>query len=101
MFGDIDKAAGQLKVSQVTSRDKSIGNRLKFVPTDITNYDDVYRLFQVAYETFGCVDVAANIAGIGETAGWFDPAETMEGAKRVKQTDLGQKTGHFTRLMSG
>lgn len=101
MFGDIDKAAGQLKVSQLTTRDQSIVNRLKFVPTDITNYDDVYRLFQVAYETFGRVDVAANIAGIGEPAGWFDPAETMEGAKRVKQNDLGQINSHFTRLMTG
>lgn len=101
MFGDIDKSAGQLKVSQLTTRDKSVVNRLKFVPTDITNYDDVYRLFQVSYETFGRVDVAANIAGVGETAGWFDPAETMEGAKRVKQNDLDQKNSHFTRLMTG
>ncbi|KIW17995.1 hypothetical protein PV08_02281 [Exophiala spinifera] len=86
VFGDIDKAAGQLKVSQLTTRDKSIVNQLKFVPTDVTNYDDVYHLFQVAYETFGRVDVAANIAGIVETPGWFDPAETMEGAKRKPST---------------
>jgi len=86
VFGDIDETAGNAKVDELTTRDKSVGSQLKFVPTDITNYDHVYRLFQVAYEAFGRVDIAANIAGLTEIAGWFDPPETLESVKRVKQT---------------
>jgi NAD(P)-dependent dehydrogenase (short-subunit alcohol dehydrogenase family) len=83
--GDIDEAEGKIKVSELIAKDKSIASRLKFVPTDLTNYDDVYYLFQVAYETFGRVDIAANIAGLPEKAGWFDSPETLESVKKVKK----------------
>jgi NAD(P)-dependent dehydrogenase (short-subunit alcohol dehydrogenase family) len=83
VFGDIDEAAGNAKVAELTARDQSVAGQLIFVPTDITNYDHVYRLFQVAYEAFGRVDIAANIAGLAEIAGWFDPPGTLESVKMV------------------
>ncbi|OQV04651.1 hypothetical protein CLAIMM_09504 [Cladophialophora immunda] len=86
VFGDIDETAGNAKVEKLISGNKDMKTRLKFVPTNLTDYDHVYRLFQTAFETFGRVDIAANIAGLAEVAGWFDPAETVESVKRKPTT---------------
>ncbi|GAA0978478.1 3-oxoacyl-ACP reductase [Acrocarpospora macrocephala] len=38
-----------------------------FVRADVTSEDDVIRMFQVAYDTYGSVDIAFNNAGISPT----------------------------------
>ncbi|GIH27256.1 3-oxoacyl-ACP reductase [Acrocarpospora phusangensis] len=53
--------------------DENVGGKLAeevggvFVRADVTDEDDVARMFQVAYDTYGSVDIAFNNAGISPT----------------------------------
>ena len=55
VVGDVDAEAGKSAAETVDGL---------FVPVDVTDEDQVARLFQVAADTFGSVDVAFNNAGI-------------------------------------
>ena len=55
VVGDVDAEAGKSAAEAVDGL---------FVPVDVTDEDQVARLFQVAADTFGSVDVAFNNAGI-------------------------------------
>ncbi len=60
VIGDWQEAPGQEIADKLTSG----GHPAIFVKTDVSNAAQVERLVQVAVETFGRLDVAANIAGI-------------------------------------
>ncbi|GAA1014727.1 3-oxoacyl-ACP reductase [Acrocarpospora pleiomorpha] len=53
--------------------DENVGDQVAaevggiFVRADVTSEDDVIRMFQVAYDTYGSVDIAFNNAGISPT----------------------------------
>jgi NAD(P)-dependent dehydrogenase (short-subunit alcohol dehydrogenase family) len=59
VLGDVDVERGHAVVGQLGGEDY-----LRFVPTDVTDAEQVETLFRTAKETWGSVDVAFNNAGI-------------------------------------
>ncbi|TAQ83328.1 hypothetical protein B7494_g8346 [Chlorociboria aeruginascens] len=72
VFGDINITEGQKQVA------KSASPNLKFVKTDVTKYEDLIALFDLAYRTWGRVDVALNIAGSQEVGNFVNTELTLE-----------------------
>lgn len=69
----------------------------------MTKYEDIYALFQKAYEISGRVDHAISCAGIFEQGNWFDPELTIESVKddpgNTKVLDVNVVgTLHFARI---
>lgn len=54
---------------------------------DVSKYDDVYNLFQTAFNQYGRIDHAVSCAGIFETGNWFDPKLTT-GTVKEDRGDL-------------
>ena len=79
VFGDIDAASGNKLAAKYDS------GRIQFIPTDVTKYNDIVALFELAFKSYGKVDHALSIAGIVEQGNIFDPALTIEDVKKVKQ----------------
>ena len=72
VFGDTNVAASRILT-------ESLGHdRLRWMPCDVTNYDDLYNLFRTTYNNFGRIDHAISIAGIFEQGKWFDPDLTID-----------------------
>ncbi len=71
VFGDTNKDAGSQLATQ-------LGERVTFVPCDVTQYSDLYQLLRTAHDKHGRVDHAASVAGIFEQGKWFDPDLTIE-----------------------
>ncbi|KIW87108.1 uncharacterized protein Z519_12219 [Cladophialophora bantiana CBS 173.52] len=90
VFGDINRAAGEVLVktllpnSQSQSTDTSSANGsdgvLTFLPCDVCNYSDIYALFRTAHDEHGRVDHAVFCAGIVDspTSSYFDAALTID-----------------------
>lgn len=95
VLGDINKeAAGNLCKEHPG---------LSFVQCDVSEYDDIYRLFKVAFDQYGRVDHAVSCAGIFETGNWFDPELTIDTVKKdngnLKTLDVNViGTLHFSRI---
>jgi len=47
----------------------------------VTNYNDIYQLFQLAHEQHGTIHHAISCAGILEQGNWFDPTLTIDTIK--------------------
>ena len=77
IFGDLDASSGENVAAKHGSE------RVKFVPTDVTKYEDHVALFKLALEKYGRVDHALSIAGIVERGNIFDPALTIEDVEKV------------------
>ncbi|KAG6991427.1 tRNA (uracil-O(2)-)-methyltransferase [Physcia stellaris] len=80
VFGDLDAASGDTLASKHDSE------RVKFLRTDVTKYEDNVALFQLALKSFGKVDHALSIAGIVEQGNIFDPALTIEDVEKPPTT---------------
>lgn len=80
VFGDLDTASGERLTSKYDSE------RIKFLRTDVTKYEDNVALFRLAIKSFGKVDHALSIAGILEQGNIFDPALTIEDVEKVHIT---------------
>jgi hypothetical protein len=52
-----------------------------FLECDVTNYNDIYQLFEHAYDQFGRIDHAISCAGIFEQGNWFDPNHSIDSIK--------------------
>ena len=51
--------------------------------TDVTDYDSIINLFEVARTKYGRVDIAISNAGITEKENWFDPNLDLTSIKTV------------------
>ena len=52
------------ELDQVASQINDLGGHVRAIPTDVSNSDDVARLFEVALATYGQVDILVNAAGV-------------------------------------
>jgi NAD(P)-dependent dehydrogenase (short-subunit alcohol dehydrogenase family) len=64
VFGDLNVQNGQRLVAELAEPD-----RLRFVPTDVSQEGDVAALVAAAVDTFGRLDVVFNNAGVGGAFG--------------------------------
>jgi len=103
IHGDWDSINGQKVDTSLTSPSPK-GGETTFVKTDVTDYDSIINLFEVAREKYGRVDVAISNAGITELENWFDPSLSLESIKikpHMKVLDV-NLTGclYFSRIAS-
>jgi len=56
------------------------------VKTDVTDYDSIINLFEVAREKYGRVDIAISNAGITEKENWLDPNLDLSSIKTKPPT---------------
>ncbi|KAF3916528.1 hypothetical protein ABW20_dc0101802 [Dactylellina cionopaga] len=100
VFGDINET--EATVLKNTLRRYDSFGPVDFVKTDVTSYDDVLVLFKKAYDLYGKVDVAVNLAGILDEPGWFDPTlnlETIQQVPSAKSLDVSLLgTLYFARI---
>jgi NAD(P)-dependent dehydrogenase (short-subunit alcohol dehydrogenase family) len=83
IHGDWDDTGG-LQVDASLSASQSSGTgQTTFVKTDVTDYDSVVNLFDVAWKKYGRVDIAISNAGIQEIGNWFDPGLDLNSVKTV------------------
>lgn len=72
-------------ISGLLARRKLSTFPVKFVKTDVTKYDDLIGLFDIALKTFGKVDCAISNADILEIENWVNPDLDL---KTIKKTTL-------------
>lgn len=88
-FGDVLTEQGEALVKELSAASKDAQNQqIRFIRTDVSNYQSNLRLFDAAYETCGRIDHAASVAGIGERGNIVDPALTLESVREVCDTDM-------------
>jgi len=83
IHGDWDSTNGG-KVDTSLSSPSPKGGETTFVKTDVTDYESVLNLFDIAWKKYGRVDVAISNAGIQEIGNWFDPGLDLESVKEVR-----------------
>ncbi|KAJ9132075.1 putative 3-hydroxyacyl-CoA dehydrogenase [Pleurostoma richardsiae] len=86
LFGDIDAAAGEKLVADLTSSAPASTGTLEFLRVDVRRYEDNLALFDVAYTRHGRVDHALSLAGVTEGQNWFDPSLTIESVRSPPST---------------
>jgi NAD(P)-dependent dehydrogenase (short-subunit alcohol dehydrogenase family) len=85
-FGDIDAAACEELVKELTSSGSSSGGTLITQKIDVRSYEDNLKLFQAAYAKYGRVDHALSIAGVTEGQNWFEPSLDLESVQNKPST---------------
>jgi NAD(P)-dependent dehydrogenase (short-subunit alcohol dehydrogenase family) len=89
VHGDWDSEGGrELDVSLSSG---SGGGEMQFVRTDVTNYDSVLSLFDVAWKKYSRVDIAVSNAGIQEIGNLFDPGLDLDSIKKVCSLNLSRR----------
>ena len=83
-FGDVAEDAGKQIAQSLCSFGSSSSPRAIFQHTDVTSYQSVLDLFDLALRTYGRVDHAVACAGIMEIGNLFDPALTLETVREVR-----------------
>lgn len=77
---------------------------VRFQKTDVTSYDSILGLFDLALETYGQVDIAVSNAGLVERGNIFDPSldlETIREAPNMSVLDVNLTgTIYFARIAS-
>ncbi|MEU7739564.1 3-oxoacyl-ACP reductase [Nonomuraea sp. NPDC049158] len=76
---DVDEEAGTKAASEVGGL---------FVKVDVTSEDDVVRMFQTAFDTYGSVDIAFNNAGISPPEDDSILETGIEAWRRVQEVNL-------------
>src|SRR6478736_10546719 len=79
VIGDLAVDAGEAAAAEVGGT---------FVRTDVTNSDDVGRMFRVAHETYGSIDIAFNNAGISPPEDDSILETGLEAWRRVQEVNL-------------
>jgi len=79
VFGDIDIEKGERLQSEFP-------DLVTFVQTNVTDYDDILKLFDAAYKKHGRVDHAVSNAGIMEADSWFPESLDLETVKETPST---------------
>lgn len=85
VFGDINVATAHASSTSAT-----------FLECDVTNYDDIYRLFKKTYDQYGRIDHAISCAGTFEQGNWFDPDYTIDSIKEDPGNTKCQPDWHST-----
>lgn len=93
-FGDVLEEAGNALEQELSS--SSSKQHVKFVPTDVSDYQSNLRLFDLAYETCGRIDHAASVAGIGERGNIVDPSLTLESVREEPKESMKVLDVNFT-----
>lgn len=62
--------------------------RVLFQSTDVTNYQSVLALFDLAFNTYKRIDHVVSAAGIAEIGNWFDFGLTLQTVRQVSVTFL-------------
>ena len=57
--------------------------RVVFQSTDVTNYQSVLALFDLAFKTYKRIDHVVSAAGIVEIGNWFDFGLTLQTVRQV------------------
>jgi NAD(P)-dependent dehydrogenase (short-subunit alcohol dehydrogenase family) len=83
-FGDVAEDAGNQIAQSLCSSGSLSTPQAIFQHTDVTSYQSVLGLFDLALETYGHVDHAVAGAGIMEIGNLFDPALTLETVREVR-----------------
>jgi NAD(P)-dependent dehydrogenase (short-subunit alcohol dehydrogenase family) len=79
VIADIDTAAGEAAAKEVDGG---------FVRTDVTSEDDVRELFASTVDTYGCLDIAFNNAGISPPEDDSILTTGLDAWRRVQETNL-------------
>ncbi|GAB7347140.1 hypothetical protein MBLNU459_g3262t2 [Dothideomycetes sp. NU459] len=95
-FGDVLTESGEALVKELSASSKSGQQHLRFVHTDVANYQSNLKLFDTAYETCGRIDHAASVAGIGERGNIVDPALTLESVREEPKDSMVTVDVNFT-----
>lgn len=82
VHGDWDSEGGQKLDASLSSA--SGEGETQFVRTDVTKYDSVISLFDVAWKKYSRVDIAISNAAIQEIGNLFDPGLDLESIKVVR-----------------
>lgn len=85
-FGDLDNIAGErlvLKCQDDFHPEENQPTRAVFQTTDVTNYQSLLALFDLAFQTYKRIDHVVAAAGIVEIGNWFDFGLTLQ---TVRQT---------------
>ncbi|KAJ5814508.1 Short-chain dehydrogenase/reductase SDR [Penicillium riverlandense] len=81
-FGDLDNITGERLVKKCLEvfhpAEEHQAPRVVFQSTDVTNYDSVLGLFDLAFETYSRIDHVVSAAGIVEIGNWFDFGLTLQ-----------------------
>ena len=84
-FGDVDEHAGNELTARLNGERQNRAQAV-FVRTNVTKYESIFQLFEVAYKTFGRVDAAVSCAGIQEDGHWFDPNLSVASVRKEPST---------------
>ncbi|KAJ5220511.1 Short-chain dehydrogenase/reductase SDR [Penicillium chermesinum] len=85
-FGDLDNVEGERLLNKTRERFPPVENgpaRVVFQPTDVTNYQSVLSLFDLAFETYKRIDHVVSAAGIVEIGNWFDFGLTLDSVRET------------------
>lgn len=91
VFGDWAAEKGKdLEQALMAFTSAEIGN-VHFLSLDVRNYASQLALFDLAYTTYGHVDIAVSCAAIGEPGGWFEPEDlNLETVRNVRLLGLAE-----------
>ncbi|KAJ5606651.1 hypothetical protein N7510_009432 [Penicillium lagena] len=81
-FGDLDNITGERLMRKCLEvfhpAEEHLAPRVVFQATDVTNYDSVLGLFDLAFKTYSRIDHVVSAAGIVEIGNWFDFGLTLQ-----------------------
>jgi NAD(P)-dependent dehydrogenase (short-subunit alcohol dehydrogenase family) len=86
-FGDLDNFSGERllrkSVEEFKPAEPKHPPRAIFQSTDVTNYQSVLALFDLAFNTYKRIDHVVSAAGIAEIGNWFDFGLTLQTVRQV------------------
>lgn len=86
-FGDLDNITGERllrkSVEEFKPAEAKHPPRAVFQATDVTNYQSVLALFDLAFNTYKRIDHVVSAAGIAEIGNWFDFGLTLQTVREV------------------
>ncbi|KAJ5797320.1 uncharacterized protein N7503_006616 [Penicillium pulvis] len=81
-FGDLDNIEGERllrkALAQFPTKEPGQPPRAVFQSTDVTNYQSLLGLFDLAFNTYNHIDHVVSAAGIVEIGNWFDFGLTLQ-----------------------
>jgi NAD(P)-dependent dehydrogenase (short-subunit alcohol dehydrogenase family) len=86
-FGDLDNISGERvlrkSLEEFKPAEAKHPQRVVFQSTDVTNYQSVLALFDLAFNTYKRIDHVVSAAGIAEIGNWFDFGLTLQTVRQV------------------
>ena len=86
-FGDLDNIEGERllrkALAQFPTEEPGQPPRAIFQSTDVTDYQSLLGLFDLAFNTYKHIDHVVSAAGIVEIGNWFDFGLTLQTVRQV------------------